>query len=244
MARKKTKEEDVELFDDIKKAQPANKSELKVITTFAKQALELQSKIEQMEEMVKVHRQELHAITTNALPQAMKAVGMDDFTLTTGERIEIKDFLAGSLPKDPQRRNIALQWLQQNGGESLIKNTLDIDLGKGEGKTAREIEAFLRKKKVDYSTNEGIHPQTLLAFARERLENGEPVPLELLGLFAGQSAKIHPPKLTKAQKAARNAARTTTREPVSAPPAKVKGKPDARKAPMYDELNPPPHPGF
>jgi hypothetical protein len=38
--------------------------------------------------------------------------------------------------------------------------------------------------------SEGIHAQTLLAFVREKLRNGEEVPIDTLGLYAGRVAKV------------------------------------------------------
>ena len=43
---------------------------------------------------------------------------------------------------------------------------------------------------VAFVEAESVHPQTLAAFAREKLKAGEEVPLDLLGLYAGRQAKV------------------------------------------------------
>ena len=36
----------------------------------------------------------------------------------------------------------------------------------------------------------GVHPMTLKKFAKDRLEDGLPINLDLLGLYAGQTVKF------------------------------------------------------
>ena len=52
----------------------------------------------------------------------------------------------------------------------------------------------LRQKGYTVNSKMGVHPMTLISHVKERLKNGDQVPLETLGLFAGRVAKIKPPK--------------------------------------------------
>lgn len=167
--------------------------QLKSIATLAQQAVNLAGSIETAEQFIRAAKSELHQLTNHALPDAMAAAHTKEFMTERGYKISINDFVSGSLPKDQEARAKALEWLKTNGAEDLIKNQLKVDFGRGQDNVAHEVLAQLLELGVDYDCERGVNHMSLTAYARERMRNGEPVPLELLGLYAGRSAKIKPP---------------------------------------------------
>lgn len=163
--------------------------DLKSLKAMAGRAVELQRTVNEIEAMLKEHKRELHDLTTRVLPDTMAEVGLEDFTTSGGDKIEVKDFVSGTLPKD-ERREAAIAYLEEVGAADIIKHRFQADLGRGEHNAAGEIRNQLQELGVSYSEKEDVHPQTLAAFARERLRNGEEVHLELLGLYAGRAAKV------------------------------------------------------
>lgn len=166
--------------------------QLKSIEELANQAYTLTKLIDELEASLKVNKAELMTLTHKAIPDALAAAGTSSFTTTTGVKITIKDVMHGTLPKDDQKRAIAIRWLEENGGKSIIKSELVCEFEKGSGnleKKNRAAEA-LADMGVPFADRESVHPQTLCAFAREKIKNGEEVPTELLGLYAGRMAKI------------------------------------------------------
>ena len=105
-------------------------------------------------------------------------------------RSEVSDFVAGSLTKKPEERKAALEWLASNGAADMIKSEVSVEFGKTEHNLAKDLAAKLAAEGYFVEESEGIHAQTLLAFVREKMRNGEEVPLETLGLFAGRVAKV------------------------------------------------------
>lgn len=169
-----------------------DESQLKNLEGLVNQAAALSRTIEELEEAVKRHKEELANLTHKAIPDAMSASGTSEFKTTTGVKVTIKDVLAGSLPKDDYKHAVALKWIEENGGKSIIKSSLMADFERGEGNLEKKNMAAeaLHDLGVDFIEKETVHPMTLAAFAREKLKNGDECPLEMLGLYAGRMAKI------------------------------------------------------
>lgn len=154
------------------------------------QAAALMRQIDGMETALKQMTLELQTLNTKTIPEAMASAGVSEFRTTAGVRVKLHQFLSGSLPKSPAARAAALEWIHAQNADDLIKWGLSVELDKGDTEGANRTIAALRRAKVAYTEKQDIHAQTLCAFARERLRNGEPVPLELLGLYAGTVAKV------------------------------------------------------
>lgn len=146
---------------------------------------------EEMEIALKEIQKANNQIKTADLPDLMAECGMAELTTEDGLfRVTIENFVAGSLPKDPMARDAAIDWLEENNAGTLIKTTLRLVFDKSEHNEALSLAAELHERGYDSAAESGVHPQTLIAHIRERLANGEEVPLEKLGLFAGRRAKI------------------------------------------------------
>lgn len=153
-------------------------------------AVSKMKELEQLEEAAKALRSEIHHINSRVIPEIMASTGFNKYRTDKGEVVEIKDFVSGSLPKDPDRRQAALDWLTENKGGDLIKHAISMAFGRDEQKEARKVAATLKKLGVEFKDEMSVHAGTLGAFARERMKKGEEVPLDLLGLFAGRMANI------------------------------------------------------
>jgi hypothetical protein len=65
---------------------------------------------------------------------------------------------------------------------------------KSQHNEALSVKADLENKGYAVAAKMGVHPQTLIAHVKERLRNGDEIPLDVLGLYAGRVAKIKAPK--------------------------------------------------
>jgi len=159
-------------------------------------AVELIKEIETHEDFIKAKRQELNELTNKTIPDAMAAAGVQSFKTNAGVKVDVKEFISGSLPKDGDARANAFQWLEANGASGLIKGTITAEFPKGDDNARARNQAAeaLSGLGIDFAEQETVHASTLQAYARERLRSGEDVPFELLGLYAGRTAKISVPK--------------------------------------------------
>jgi hypothetical protein len=94
------------------------------------------------------------------------------------------------LPKDPDKRDSALAWLEEHEASDIIKTFMTLKFQKSEHNEALSLAAELHERGYDAVTESSVHPSTLIAHVKERLEKGEEVPLDTLGLFAGRRVKI------------------------------------------------------
>lgn len=166
--------------------------QLKAIEELANHGYSLNKQIEELENLLKKLKEEFMKLTRVTLPDAMAAAGTSSFKTTSGVKITVKDFVNGSLPKDEAKREWAINWLIKNGGKDIIKSELVCEFEKGDGNLRKRNQAaeMLADMGVAFSEKEDVHWMTLASFAREKIENGEEIPLDKLGLFAGRKAKI------------------------------------------------------
>lgn len=132
----------------------------------------------------------LNTLKSQEIPEMFAELGISEFKLQDGTSLKVHDVVAGSLPKDEKRRNEALRWLEDNEASDLIKTNVSMAFSKNEHNMALDLVARLRDEGYEVDCNSGVHAQTLAAFARERLANGDELPLELLGLYVGKTTKV------------------------------------------------------
>lgn len=171
----------------------ATQGQLSEISSEAKKAVALDRQIEDLEMAAKALKEERDTILNKTLPSLLDSAGMSAFDLEDGSSIEIKDVVSGTLPsadKKPDERRWALDWLLKNGGKGLIKTEFKTEFGVGQERLAAIFKKLIIQNKFIAKESTGVHPQTLCAFVREKLENGEEVPVEKLGVYTGRHAKI------------------------------------------------------
>lgn len=139
-------------------------------------------------------KKRLNKLKSVDLPDKMAECGFSSLELDDGTIIKVEEFLSGSLPKEPEKRDAAICWLEDHDAAALIKTELKIDFQKSQHNEAMSLANELHERGFDANATMGVHPQTLLAHVRERLRKGEEVPLEVLGIYAGRVAKVKLPK--------------------------------------------------
>ncbi len=133
-------------------------------------------------------------LRTKTIPDAMDRAGLKEITLANGAKIKTTEFVSGSLPKEPEARDRALRSLVECGGDSLIKTKVTVEFPRSGHNEALSLRGELADKGHDATMFSDVHPQTLAAFARERIKNGEHIDPDALGLYVGRIAKLTPAK--------------------------------------------------
>jgi len=162
--------------------------QLDSISKLANDAAVLEEMISHTEDILKAHKENLKKITDDQLPEALETMGLEKFTLTDGAEISVKPFYGASIPKD--RKNEAFQWLRDHEFGDLVKNNVTVTFGRGEDEVAKDFMHLCSTKGFTPSQLEQVAPMTLKAWLRERVEAGDPIPLDLFGAFITQRATI------------------------------------------------------
>jgi hypothetical protein len=154
-------------------------SDLKAITAMAQRQVELEDAVARAEEQLKSLKERLRIVSEVDLPQAMSDAELEDFTLSDGSKVTIKDMVVAGITE--ANRDAAHAWLRANNLGSLIKRDITLNFGKGEEADAEEALGIADRHGWRWKNKEAVHPSTLKAFIKEQLEQGSNLPFELFG---------------------------------------------------------------
>lgn len=153
------------------------------------EAISLKEAVDQMEEDLGAAKKSLNSLNTQVIPDMMAEMGMEEVT-QRGWKIKVGEFVSGSLPKEEGLRANAIRWLEEHDAGELLKTALSVTFTKSQHNEALSLASQIEQQGFAPKIESTVHPQTLLAFARERLKNGEVLDTEVLGLYTGRVAKF------------------------------------------------------
>ena len=165
-----------------------NQEGLQTIAEIARAIREKQEYLEALESLVKQTKAELLKLTDEDLPNMIMELGVRDFTLEDGSKVELKTTYGAHIKVD--NRDQAFEWLKTNGYGDIIKNVTSCQFGRGEDDRAVDFVKLAEAQGLPVQQKREVHPNTLKAFVRERVEAGDDFPMELFGAFVGQRAVI------------------------------------------------------
>ena len=184
----------VDLFEETteKKVTKLDDNELKTLNESITRFLRIGGMIGNTEERLRKLKEQYRRLSEEDLPQKMAELGMQDLRLEDGSRITIDMFYATRINKN--NRDAAHEWLRQQGHGDIIKNQVSVSFGKGEDDTALETMTLLEKEGLFPDQKESVHPSTLKAFVKERIESGDsaftPDTQKLFSVYQGKRTKI------------------------------------------------------
>ena len=161
------------------------------LTTVAGMARAIRDKervVSELEQKLKDEKKALLKMTDEDLPTMLAEIGLSSMKLDDGSEVTVKQTYGASILVD--NRPAAYEWLRENGYDDIIKNTVACAFGRGEDDQASAFKAFAEKQGYYAEQKTEIHPQTLRAFVKERVESGDEFPMELFGAYIGQRAVV------------------------------------------------------
>lgn len=165
----------------------------------AARAVEIKDEIEGLEAIVSERKRELQDITHKRMIDAMAECGVSEMKLPDGAKFKIMQFVSGSLPKGDTddgkvAREAAIAWLEEHGHTGMLKTEVSVQFDKSGHNMAIDLQQSLIEQGMPAQLESGVHAATYQSWAREALKAGEELPLEVLGLNAGQYVKMTMPK--------------------------------------------------
>lgn len=170
----------------------ANDSKLKRVSALAQQQANLEAALAATNESAKALGEQLRTVREIDLPAAMDEAGLSKFTTSSGLQVSVSErFSCGNL-----KTAVGLDWLRAHDGADLIKREVEVTFSRGEDADAAALAAELAKRYrghdiKDYSQ---VVWNTLSSWVKERVEAGEEVDFEALGVALLRQAKIKLPK--------------------------------------------------
>jgi hypothetical protein len=187
-------EEDIlvtDIFDDIFSEADAlsnvGTQETKNLSDLVRKLRHIDEAIDKTEQGLKGLKQERQKLTTELIPGVMDEMGVDRLDVD-GVAVTRKLIVSASISED--NREKAFGWLRDNGLDDIIKNDVTVSFGRGEDNAAKNAVGILREQGFDPDVKTHIHPMTLKAFVKERVEDGKPIDLDLFGAYVVNAAEI------------------------------------------------------
>ena len=148
----------------------------------------LEDEISNAEKSVSKLKEQAKTLSQFEIPAMMEEMHITKLKLKDGESVEIKKIYGASIPQEHQEA--AFTWLRNNDLGDIIKNDITVTFGRGEDNKAAEYAILAQGQGYEPVQKIGVHPQTLKAVVRERLESGREMPSDLFKTYAGNSTKI------------------------------------------------------
>jgi hypothetical protein len=158
------------------------------IANAAREQRKAEQLVEQKERELVEAKAQLTHWSEKVLPDLMAEAEQDSLVTSDGLKIEIKEAIRASIPKEHAAK--AFAWLRANQHDGLIRHNFVIEFDKDHVAEAEEFGTKLRTEGTAYVEKRAVHPQTLAAFVRQQLEAGNPIPQELFGVFRQKQARI------------------------------------------------------
>lgn len=203
MTDTKKPQPEIDILDDAENPNTAAK-DLRQIGLYAQEMRDIEAALYQLKCKAGDFEVRYATIELELLPNLMMAIGVKKFTLESGAVAEVKDFIRGTIPTSKQiedadpmdkpqletRRTACLAWLREINAESIIKNQVITEFGKGEMETAKKVFATLQAQGFHVKRQEEVNFMTLNSFLKGEVEAGHNVPVEAFNLFVGKKASI------------------------------------------------------
>lgn len=176
-----------DMFDEADSLNKVEHGATRQLSSLVRELRSVESQIDKAEEALKKLKQEKQKLSVDLIPQLMDEMGIQRVDVD-GVTVSRKMIVSASIPE--ARKDEAFGWLRDNRLDDIIKNDITVSFGKGEDNRAKDAVAVLEDRGFEPSLKTHVHPSTLKAFVRERVENGKPLDLEMFGVFITNAAEI------------------------------------------------------
>lgn len=161
---------------------------LSQVSQLVRKQIALEKRVEDLEEELKLAKENLRQVAEQDLPMALHEIGMKEVKMDDGSVVSVSNFYNVSIPKD--KTDQAFDWLRTNGHGDLVKNVVSATFGRAEDNVAKDLIGKLSDEGYNVSQKQWVEPMTLKAFAKEQVEQGTDIPTDLFGLYIGEKAKV------------------------------------------------------
>jgi hypothetical protein len=160
-------------------------SDLVRVMQLANALVKAQAAEKAAEEELKEAKARRLALEREDLPELMREIGLEQIKLEDGTVVEVKEDCDARI-SDAR----AFAWLDEHGYSGLVKTELTIAFPRGEKEEAAQLYGELNSKYGSVAFKETVHPATLKSFVKERLAEGEAIPMDAFGVHPYSKAVI------------------------------------------------------
>ena len=159
------------------------------LSDLIRKASQLNRTLKRMEDDLKSTRKNRDRYLYEFIPAKMSEMGLDKIEVD-GNKVSLRTFVSGTMPKDPIEKDNALAHLREIGAADFIKNDISVSFGVTQDNSAKALRADLEDRGFEASSKTWVEPMTLKKLIRERVEANQEIDLEMFNAHVGQVAKI------------------------------------------------------
>lgn len=161
------------------------------IQSLADQVEKLEKYSEQLkaqEDIVKKTKEEIDRLSGEVIPTMMSEMGLSELKLQDGSHLKVATSYKASITE--ANKEMAFNWLRENGLGDIIKNEINVSFGRNEDNKAAEYAELAKGQGLQPAQKLKVEPMTLKALVRERIEKGVEMPTEIFSIFVGNKTTI------------------------------------------------------
>jgi hypothetical protein len=163
-------------------------SGLSSVAKIADQIVAKQTEVKTLEEDLKKAKAKLLKLTDEELPSAMQELNISEFKLGDGSQVTLKATYGARISEE--NRDAAFEWLRQRNEADIIKNTVTVRFNREQDNEAKALVDDLILRQMTPEQKSEVHPGTLRSWAKQRIEDGKELDMNLFGVWVGQRAEI------------------------------------------------------
>ena len=146
------------------------------------------SDIETAESNLKELKKKRDHISGEVIPTMMSEMGLAELKLHDGSHLKVSTSYRAHISE--ANKEMAYNWLRNNGLGDIIKNEISVSFGRNEDNKAADYADLAKGQGFQPTQKMKVEPMTLKALVRERIEAGKEMPTEIFGVFSENKTTI------------------------------------------------------
>ena len=145
-------------------------------------------RIADIEADLKMMKNKRDHISGEVIPTMMTEMGFSELTLKDNTKLKVSTSYKAHISE--ANKEMAFNWLRENGLGDIIKNEISVSFGRNEDNKAADYAALAQERGYQPTQKLKVEPMTLKALVRERIEAGKEMPTEIFGIFSENKTTI------------------------------------------------------
>ena len=144
--------------------------------------------IDAAEQKLKDLKKKRDHISGEVIPTMMSEMGLAELKLHDGSHLKVSTSYRAHISE--ANKEMAYNWLRENGLGDIIKNEISVSFGRNEDNKAADYAELAKGQGFQPTQKMKVEPMTLKALVRERIEAGKEMPTEIFGVFSENKTTI------------------------------------------------------
>ena len=145
-------------------------------------------RIADIEADLKMMKNKRDHISGEVIPTMMTEMGFSELTLKDNTKLKVSTSYKAHISE--ANKEMAFNWLRENGLGDIIKNEISVSFGRNEDNKAADYAELAKSSGFQPTQKMKVEPMTLKALVRERIEAGKDMPTEIFGVFSENKTTI------------------------------------------------------